>query len=82
VRGSASSANNFMFSLGFVLGPSVAGAVIADIGHHSVFVVIGFVGIAGTLFVHRTLRRLEGVRAETAAPGIGTVLEHPAEPPS
>lgn len=78
IRGSASSANNFMFSLGFMIGPTLAGqAILSGASYHSVYVTIGLLGIPATLFVYRILRRLDGVAPGETAAGMGAVLDPP-----
>ncbi|MGH7752986.1 MAG: MFS transporter, partial [Gemmatimonadales bacterium] len=57
-RGGASSANNFLFSLGFILGPVATGAVLESVGHRGVFLAVGAIGLAGAWLVGRTLANL------------------------
>ncbi|MEE9230415.1 MAG: MFS transporter [Acidobacteriota bacterium] len=78
IRGSASSANNFMFSLGFTIGPILAGqAILSGASYHSVYVAIALFGIPVILFVYRMLRRLDEASSGKTAAGMGAVLDLP-----
>jgi DHA1 family tetracycline resistance protein-like MFS transporter len=78
-RGSASSANNFMFSIGFLLGPVVTGAALARVGHRGIFIAVGLIGLAGVWVVERTLASLEarGIVPPAAAQA---PIDHHIEP--
>ncbi len=78
-RGAASSANNFMFSSGFLLGPVAAGAALPHVGHRVVFLAVGVLGLLGTWRVLRTLADLEA-RGLTPRPGTAPAIPHQIEP--
>lgn len=78
-RGAASSANNFVFSSGFLTGPVVTGAALGQVGHHGIFLAVGILGLAGSWFVLKTLAELE-TRGLTAPPGAAPSIPHQVEP--
>ena len=77
-RGVASSANNFMFSSGFLLGPVAAGATLGRVGHLGIFLAIGAISLLVGRRVMKSLADLEA-RGLTARPGT-TRIEHQIEP--
>ncbi len=82
-RGSASSANNFMFSCGFMLGPFLAGTVIVHVGHHGIFLALGAASLAGAWFVQRVFRDLEPMVAPVPAGSVAAAsLPRHLEPPA
>jgi MFS family permease len=77
-RGGASAANNFMFSIGFLLGPTLAGAALARVGHAGLFMMVGVLGLAGAWLVQKTLGALE-TESAGAAP-VAVPEPRPLEP--
>lgn len=78
-RGAASSANNFMFSCGFLIGPLAAGAALGKVGHQGIFLAVGALGLLGAWRVLSTLADLEA-RGLTPPPGAAAPIPHQIEP--